>query len=581
MNYKKSSFLLPMFGYALTGMALLTSSNVYAQKNLTTYSASQQVIEKGDELFQKNCSDCHNFHQRGIGPDLSGVTADASYSYLSKFIVNSQQLVKSGNKRAVTRFNEFNKVPMPAHPELKAADLNAILSFINTHKKVVEIEKDLGDLGPKITNPQPQKIAKAGMTLKLTAFTTAPATSAKNPLTRINQTLVLKGPKGNRLFMLDLRGKLYEIKNKQFTVVMDMAKEKPNFISEPGLASGWGSYAFHPDFYKNGLLYTTHTEKKNSAPADFAYPDSIPVALQWIVTEWKVKDPTASVFEATPRELFRVNMPSTMHGMQQIIFNPQAKSGSADYGLLYIDIGDGGSAEYRFPQLCDNPTQIRASVLRINPMGRNSKNGKYGIVSANTWAHDDDPNTLGEVYARGFRNPNRISWAPDGKILVTEIGFNNQEEINILKPGHDYGWPNREGTFRMVFSSKKSGIYNLPAHDDPKYTYPVAEYDHDEGNSISGGFVYTGNIPMLKGKYIFGDIVKGRIFYVDYNDLKLGKQSVIKEFDLQFGDQKSTFIDMVKNKKADIRFGQGENNALYVWSKTDGKIWQVTGCVAN
>jgi glucose/arabinose dehydrogenase len=362
---------------------------------------------------------------------------------------------------------------------------------------------------------------------------------------------------------------------------MDMAKEKPNFISEPGLASGWGSYAFHPDFYKNGLLYTTHTEKKNSAPADFAYPDSIPVALQWIVTEWKVKDPTASVFEATPRELFRVNMPSTMHGMQQIIFNPQAKRGSADYGLLYIDIGDGGSAEYRFPQLCDNPTQIRASVLRINPMGRNSKNGKYGIVSANTWAHDDDPNTLGEVYARGFRNPNRISWAPDGKILVTEIGFNNQEEINILKPGHDYGWPNREGTFRMVFSSKKSGIYNLPAHDDPKYTYPVAEYDHDEGNSISGGFVYTGNILMLKGKYIFGDIVKGRIFYVDYNDLKLGKQSVIKEFDLQFGDQKSTFIDMVKNKKADIRFGQGENNALYVWSKTDGKIWQVTGCVAN
>lgn len=581
MNFITSGFLRQVLGYALTGTALLVSANAYAQKSPATYSTNKQVIEKGNELFQTNCAECHNFRQRGIGPDLSGVTAEVSYNYLSRFIVNSEQLVKSGNKRAVTRFNEFNKVPMPAHPQFKPADLNAILSFINTHKKATGTEKEPADLGQAVTNPQPEKIAKAGMTLKLEEFTTAPATSVKNPLTRINQTLVLKGPKGNRLFMLDLRGKLYEIKDKQFITVMDMTKLKPDFINEPGLATGWGSYAFHPDFYKNGLLYTTHTEKKGSAPADFAYPDSIPVALQWVVTEWKVKDPTASVFEATPRELFRVNMPSPMHGMQQIIFNPQAKPGSADYGLLYIDIGDGGSAEYRFPQLCDNPTQIRASVLRIDPKGRNSKNGKYGIVRANTWAHDADPNTLGEVYARGFRNPNRISWAPDGKILVTEIGFNNQEEINILKPGLDYGWPNREGTFRMVFGSKKSGIYPLPAHDDPKYTYPVAEYDHDEGNSISGGFVYTGNIPLLKGKYIFGDIVKGRIFYVDYNDLKLGRQSVIKEFDLQFGDQRSTFIDMVKNKKADIRFGQGENNALYVWAKTDGKIWQITDCVAN
>lgn len=180
-----------------------------------------------------------------------------------------------------------------------------------------------------------------------------------------------------------------------------------------------------------------------------------------------------------------------------------------------------------------------------------------------------------------FRNPNRITWGPDGKLLESEIGLSNQEEINIVKPGLDYGWPYREGTFKLVFAGKRGGIYHLPAHDDPKYTYPVAEYDHDEGNSISGGFVYTGSIAMLKGKYIFGDILKGRVFYVDYADLKLGKQSTIKEFDLQFGDQKSTFLQMVNNKKADLRFGLGENDVLYIWAKTDGKIWQVTDCVAN
>ena len=75
-----------------------------------------------------------------------------------------------------------------------------------------------------------------------------------------------------------------------------------------------------------------------------------------------------------------------------------------------------------------------------------------------------------------------------------------------------------------------SNIFTLPA-DDSSYhvTYPVAQYDHDEGNAISGGFEYWGkNVPELQGKYIFGDIVKGRVFYVEMADLKLRKQATIK-----------------------------------------------------
>jgi glucose/arabinose dehydrogenase/mono/diheme cytochrome c family protein len=574
MNPKKSGFLLAL---------LLTSAFTYAQKKVVkTYSASKLVIEKGDALFQKNCAECHNFRQRGIGPDLAGVTADASYAYLSKFIANSQSVIKSGNKRATALFADF-KVPMPAHPQLTSSDLNALLSFINTHKKVAEVYVNTAELGTPVKDPMPTKIAKAGLTLKLEEWATAPATSTKNPLTRINQTYVLKTDKGNRLFMLDMRGKLYEIKNKQFqfNVVMDMAKENPKLIIEPGFGSGWGTFAFHPDFLKNGLMYTTHTEKKNSAPADFAYADSIPVALQWIVTEWKVKDPTAAVFEATPRELFRLNNPSAMHGMQQMIFDPTLKPGMPGYGLLYINLGDGGSGEFGYPWLCNGSTEPRGSILRIDPMGRNSRNGKYGIPASNPWAKTGDPAILGEVYARGFRNPNKITWTPDGKVLVADIGYTNVEELNILKPGLNYGWPTREGTFVSVLNGKKSAIYNLPGHDDPKYTYPVAEYDHDEGNSIAGGFVYTGDIAALKGKYIFGDILRGRVFYVENADLKLGHQTVIKEFDLQFGDLKSTYLDLVKNKKADIRFGLGENNVFYIWAKTDGKIWQIKDCVPS
>ncbi|MFD2144686.1 PQQ-dependent sugar dehydrogenase [Mucilaginibacter antarcticus] len=248
--------------------------------------------------------------------------------------------------------------------------------------------------------------------------------------------------------------------------------------------------------------------------------------------------------------------------------------------MIYLGIGDGGSAEARYPQLCDAPTQIRSSIIRIDPAGRNSKNGKYGIVAANAWAKDADQNTLGEVYARGFRNPNKITWAADGTMLASDIGYTMVEELNIVKPGLDYGWPEREGTFVLNFAGKKSAIYNLPARDH-KYTYAVAQYDHDEGNAISGGFVYEGKIAQLKGKYIFGDIVKGRMFYLEYKDLKLGQQAQIKEFDLQFNGLPNKFIDLVKNPKADMRLDLGENNTIYIWAKTDGKIWEVKDCIAN
>jgi hypothetical protein len=86
-------------------------------------------------------------------------------------------------------------------------------------------------------------------------------------------------PTTNDLFVLDLRGKLYRLRNNKPLVYMDMANVKTKFINEPGLATGFGSFAFHPEFFKNGLLYTTHTEATGSGKADFGYGDSIKVAL--------------------------------------------------------------------------------------------------------------------------------------------------------------------------------------------------------------------------------------------------------------------------------------------------------------
>ena len=540
------------------------------------YPKDKRIIEEGKALFVQNCSSCHNFTQRGIGPNLSGVTSQVSKPWLVRFIRDSQKVIEDGDVRAKKLFEEY-KVPMPSFNAFSDDQIVSILAYIKTFKIKAD-PASTEEFGLVLNDPIPGKIRKAGLILELEEVTTANRSADKIPVARINQMRVLPGKK-ERTFIEDLRGKLYELNGKQLTEAMDISKQRPAFISSPGLAAGFGSYAFHPNFNKNGLFYITHTEKARSATADFFYSDSIPVAVQWVLTEWKINNPKSGVFAGESRELWRIDMPTQIHGVQEITFNPLSKPKDLDYGLLYVGIGDGGSAENGFAFLCNSNTQIWSSVLRIDPRGNNSKNGRYGIPSINPFSNDNDEKTLGEIFARGFRNPNRMSWTADGKMLISDIGLNNVEELNIGKAGSDYGWPAREGTFLLNYKGKMNKVYALPA-DESKYNFvhPVAQFDHDEGNAISAGYAYEGNIGSLKNKYIFGDIVSGRVFYVNTEELELGKQAEILEFDLSFNGVTSTFNKITANAKTDLRFGLGANKQYYLFTKTDGKIWKVIGC---
>lgn len=539
------------------------------------YPKDKKIIDEGRVLFAQNCGSCHNFKQRGIGPNLSGVTGQVSKPWLLRFIRNSQNVIEDGDVRAKKLFEDY-KVPMPAFNAFSDDQIVSILAYINTFKLETETVST-EEFGLVLNDPIPAKIRKAGLTLELEEVTTASPSADKIPVARINQMRVLPGKK-ERTFIEDLRGKLYELNGRQLSEVMDISKQRPAFISSPGLATGFGSYAFHPNFYKNGLFYTTHTEKPRSATADFSYSDSIPVTLQWVLTEWKINNPKSGTFAGESRELWRIDMPTQIHGVQEITFNPLSKPKDLDYGLLYIGIGDGGSAENGFAFLCNTNTQIWSSVLRIDPLGNNSKNGRYGIPSINPFASDHDDKTLGEIFARGFRNPNRMSWTADGKMLISDIGLNNVEELNIGKAGADYGWPAREGTFLLNYKGKMNKVYALPANEwKYNFVHPVAQYDHDEGNAISAGYAYEGNIASLKNKYIFGDIVSGRVFYVNTKELELGRQAQILEFDLLFNGVPSTFKKITANAKTDLRFGLGANRQYYLFTKTDGKIWKVIG----
>jgi glucose/arabinose dehydrogenase len=140
---------------------------------------------------------------------------------------------------------------------------------------------------------------------------------------------------------------------------------------------------------------------------------------------------------------------------------------------------------------------------------------------------------LDEIFAYGFRNPWRFSFHPSTDTLtVADVGQNMIEEVDLVRSGENHGWNLKEGSFRFdpvdgTVSDDRSG---LPAG----LIEPVVEYDHDEGISITGGFVYHGSaIPELTGKYVFGDFSSsffapdGRLFYADLgtgliNELKTG-----------------------------------------------------------
>ena len=144
-----------------------------------------------------------------------------------------------------------------------------------------------------------------------------------------------------------------------------------------------------------------------------------------------------------------------------------------------------------------------------------------------------------EIWAYGLRHAQQFSWDTDGRMFMGEIGQGMVEEINLGVPGANYGWRLREGTFATGFAvegGRRGQVYPPPAQDEQPFVYPVAQYDHDEGSAISGGFVYRGSaIPELQGKYVFTDFPRGRVFYIDADTLVPGQLAEIRELRLVLG----------------------------------------------
>lgn len=561
----------------LTGLLAVTLAigcRQAAKKGTGNYATDTATIAAGAAIFNQQCIGCHNFRKDVIGPQLAGITDRQDKDWLVRFIKNPAAVVGSGDAHAKQLVDGY-KVIMPSFAALGDKDLESVLAYLHSRPALAKVEKK--DTAQGLKDPIPAKIQRSDLSVNLQYLTQFPASSEKgeHPLARI--TKIGLQPGKDDLFVLDLRGKLYDYQpGQQPKVYFDIAKEKPNFLHEGGLATGFGSFAFHPDFQRNGLMYTTHCERPGSGKADFAYPDSVEVALQWVLTEWHTDHPEAAEFSGTSRELLRINYVSVIHGVQEIMFNPSAKKGSPDYGLLFIGVGDGGSVENDYPQIVHKKDKIWGTVIRIDPAGKNSANGRYGIPASNPFAKD--PKALGEIYAMGFRNPHRITWTASGKMLVANIGQKMIEALYQVEAGKDYGWPEREGRFLLHPDIAIDKVFPLTANDSADhYSYPVAEFDHDEGVAISGGQEYTGTtLPQLKGKYFFGDIPSGRLFYVDVATFDPRHDATIKEWSIQLDGKPTTFKEICgKDARIDLHFGRDAHGEMYVMTKYDGKLYKM------
>jgi len=375
------------------------------------------------------------------------------------------------------------------------------------------------------------------------------ATNLSAPLYGIN-------PPGDasRLFVLEQNGLVRVIQNG--TLLPDAALNITNRVQPPlNPASanderGLLGLAFHPGYtnpaspgYRTLYTYNSETNQTGILPT-FPVPTTATNNYKNVVNEWKISATNASVIDpASRREVISFGKNASNHNGGTIAFGPD--------GYLYLGLGDGGDANDVGASHIEpggnaqNLSTPLGKFLRIDPLNPAlttgstnaiGTNGQYRIPASNPF---QSAGQVKEIYAYGVRNPYRFCFDRlNGDLILADVGQNNIEEIDRITLGGNFGWPIKEGDFLFNRTNGPAGaagtigtppgnrsVGNPSGLIDPiSGALGTLEYDHNEGISITGGFVYRGTaFPELYGKYIFGDLAlktapvraDGRIFYAD------------------------------------------------------------------
>ncbi|HQY88482.1 MAG TPA: PQQ-dependent sugar dehydrogenase, partial [Tepidisphaeraceae bacterium] len=273
--------------------------------------------------------------------------------------------------------------------------------------------------------------------------------------------------------------------------------------SIPRVDAGLKGIAFHPDFAVSGApgegLFYAAIEERNSAGT----PDFGPTThdLQGVVYEYQIDSGNPNIVDpSSRRELMRVNIPNAVHSINAIAFD------SSDQ--LYISMGNGNQRSTQ-----QNLNNLWGKILRVDPLGSNSANGEYGIPASNPFV--GTPGALEEIYASGFRNAWKIALDENDNLYAGDVGENTIEEVDVVVAGGNYGFPHKEGSFKLNNDNTVStDLTGLP----PGLIDPLVEYDRDDGRSVTLGGVYNGSVGQLSDALLFSDWGSGALYYVPAGD---------------------------------------------------------------
>lgn len=264
-----------------------------------------------------------------------------------------------------------------------------------------------------------------------------------------------------------------------------------------GIEQGLLGLAFHPDYANNGRFFVYYTDKQGRRQlSEFAA---------------SVSDPSRANADSEVVIIEREQPPNSSdirHYGGDIQFGPD--------GYLWVSVGDGADSRAQG----QDPNTIFGAILRIDV----DSGDPYSIPPDNPFVNGGG---APEVWAFGLRNPWRFAIdAVDEMVYIADVGHADQEEVNVVplaEGGHNFGWSDVEGT----------RCFHVQDCDLSLYTSPAITYTHEEGLSITGGFVYRGNeIPELRGTYFYSDWVNQWIRSFKYVD---GQVTEEKEWTEELG----------------------------------------------
>ncbi|MFA5052904.1 MAG: PQQ-dependent sugar dehydrogenase [Parcubacteria group bacterium] len=288
--------------------------------------------------------------------------------------------------------------------------------------------------------------------------------------------------------------------------------------------------AFSPDFKNDQKFYVYYSAPlRIGAMAGWNHTSKVSV--------FKVSGDNPDKIDLnSERIILEIDEPQFNHNGGEIIFGPD--------GYLYVATGDGGNADdfglgHSINGNGQDLNNLLGKVLRIDEDG--------GIPADNPFVGKPGRD---EIYAYGFRNPFRMSFDKEtGRLFVGDVGQNLWEEVDIVEKGKNYGWNIKEGTHCFSHESPNDSPVDCAntGYAGEELVPPILEYNHSDGVSVIGGFVYRGSkVPKWNGKYVFGDWSNsfegagGKILMAEEkdNNWNIIETKKINSFVLGFGEDK-------------------------------------------